>query len=211
MLAEAGEALTCNIVLEHHQPGRLLWAQGDAITHVFVNSGPVRIGTLDNKGNIHAPFLVRDSHLIGEAEVFAGLAVRFNEACALVTQDVLRIPASDFQQCIEISPKLALAWLKMSNQRFLLVARHAEVLVQHSAEERLRSALKVLLLLTPANADGTVSLPFSQEALGCMAGLTRQAASKVVADWRKRSLVQTGYQSLVVLHPGHFQSRSADK
>lgn len=211
MMTEVGDDLVRHAVLEQHQPGSLLWSQGSPPLDVFVTSGPVRISILGAAGNLFTVSLVRDSHLIGETEVFVGIAARPNEACALIPQDVVRIPADEFLRCVESSVAITRAWLRISNQRFLLVAQHAGLLSQRSAEDRLQSVVKLLLLYTPANADGTILLPFSQEALGSMAALTRQATAKVVADWRSRGLVDTRYQNLCVLQAEHFKKKKADR
>ena len=192
--------------LDHRNPGERLWSQGDPVTEVYIPAGGmVRISVQDSDGGFFTTALVRDCHLIGEAEVFGMLPQRFNEACVLSPQEVVRLPAGDFRQCIEASPELTRYWLQTANQRFIMTLKHAQLMAQRSAEERLRWLVRLLLGFTPASPDGMVTLPFSQETLGTMAALTRQAACKVVAEWRSRGLVDTGYQRLDILQVRHFR------
>ena len=201
---EEAAFLKSKAILEYHESGSRLWANGEAPTSVFIPSGAVRIAVLDENGKISPAAFVLNNHLIGEAEVFANWPQRFNDAIAMTAQDVLRIPAEEFVRCVYSSPALTRFWLKQSNTRFILTSLHRSVLSRRSAEERMFYMMKILLPFMSAMSDGTTILPFSQEDIGGLAGLTRPAASKVIVAWRKIGLIEIGYQYINVLKPDYF-------
>lgn len=206
MLPLAGEALFRHAVLEHRPAGSLLWMQGAPVAEVFVTSALIRICSRNEKGELASgAVLLTNGHLIGEAEVFGACLNRFNEAATLVAQDVLRLPATAFMDNVRHAPELSFAWLRRSNQRFMATAKHAQMMRMRSAEERLRWAIALLISFEQLDTDGTILLSCSQEMIGSAATLTRPAAAKVLADWRKQGLIETRYESMRILQPQAFK------
>lgn len=201
------DTLQAHAALRHLNPGERLWTQGAAADTVCILAGGlVRISTQGDDGSFLTTSRIRDNHLIGEAEIFAGVPRRFNEAVALSPQRLVSLPGAVFRDCVNGSPALMRHWLQASNQRLILAVKHAQGIVLRTAEERLHALIRLLLKYnaTPVSSD-TVTLPFSQEDLGSMAALTRQAACKVIADWRAQGLVDSGYQRLDILCVAHFR------
>ncbi|MGC3944579.1 MAG: Crp/Fnr family transcriptional regulator [Chryseolinea sp.] len=207
MLPLAGETLCRHAMLEHRPAGSVLWTQGAPVTDVFVTSALIRICSQNEKGELASgAVLLTNSHLIGEAEVFAGFTHRFNEAATLIAQDVLKLPATSFMDCVRSAPELTYAWLQRANQRFLTMAQHAQMMRMRSAEERLRWAVALLIAFEQLNTDGTILLACSQEMIASAAALTRSAAARVLADWRQQGLIETRYESVRILQPQAFKA-----
>ncbi|RZI84656.1 MAG: Crp/Fnr family transcriptional regulator [Rubrivivax sp.] len=206
IIAIAGDALCRNAVLMHCAPKSLLWMQGTPPTHVLITSGPACIYSYNEQGNLSSgSILITTSHLMGEAEVFARFESRPNEALVMAQQDVVKIPAQDFLSCVEGSPELCRFWLRSSNLRFVGLALHAQLMSTRSAEERLRGAVMFMGLLGSIGPDGAVLVRCSQETLANTAALTRPAAAKVIAGWRKKGWIETGYETFRILRPEAFQ------
>jgi CRP-like cAMP-binding protein len=199
------DALADHARLQKYHAGDVVWSQGEKVTSVYVPiKGLVRISFQGFEGEMLTTALIQGSHLIGEAEVFAGISKRFNEAYALSTLDIVRIPADEFKMAIASSAKLTGFWLCQSNLRFVMALKQAQLMSMRTAEDRLRWLIKLMLGFTPVEQNDTVILPFSQETIGNMASLSRQATCKVVVEWRESGLVDTAYQRLIILNRKYF-------
>jgi CRP-like cAMP-binding protein len=160
MLAMAGDELCRHAVLERCAMGSRLWTQGAPVAEVLVTQGPVCISSLNDKGDVNSgAILLCNSHLIGEAEVFARITSRPNEAMALAEQDIVRLPAHVFLACVEREPLLCQAWLRLSNQRFLAALQHSRLASIRSAEDRLQWAIALMISMGHVEPGGTVLLP----------------------------------------------------
>jgi CRP-like cAMP-binding protein len=199
------DALVHHCRLQKYHAGDVIWSQGEKVSCVYLPiHGLVRIAFQGSEGDMLTTALIQGSHLLGEAELFAGIPKRFNEACALSALEVICIPAGEFKTAITNSAKLTSYWLRQSNLRFVMALKHAQLMSMRTAEDRLRWLIKLMLSFTPAEQNDTVILPFSQETIGNMASLSRQVTCKVVVEWRESGLVDTAYQRLIILNRKHF-------
>lgn len=199
------DALVHHCRLQKYHAGDVIWSQGEKVSCVYLPiNGLVRIAFQGSEGDMLTTALIQGCHLLGEAELFAGISKRFNEACALSALEVICIPAGEFKTAITNSAKLTSYWLRQSNLRFVMALKHAQLMSMRTAEDRLRWLIKLMLSFTPAEQNDTVILPFSQETIGNMASLSRQVTCKVVVEWRESGLVDTAYQRLIILNRKHF-------
>ena len=199
------DALVHHSRLKKYHAGDVIWSQGETVTFVYLPiKGLVRIAFQSSEGEMLTTALIQGCHLIGEAEVFAGIPDRFNEAYALSFVEMICIPAHEFKTAITSSTKLTRYWLRQSNLRFVMALKHTQLMSMRTAEDRLQWLIKLMLSFTTVEQNDTVILPFSQETIGNMASLSRQATCKVVVEWRENSLVDTAYQRLIILNRKHF-------
>lgn len=201
---DAIERLAANASLRQLEAQQPVWRLGDAVSHVFVpEGGLVQISFVGQQGNLLTSSIIRFGYLFGEAEVFAGMQSRLNEAISLSNCRMLAIPAESFREVVTQCPRMSAYWLRASNVRFMLALKHAYALSLRSADERLAHIVGILLEHADINT-AEVSLPFSQEALASLAAMSRPATTQVISTWRQKGWVIPAYQKLIICQPEVF-------
>lgn len=163
----------------------VLYAQGDASPNVFtVRNGVIKLKVDLPNGGQRIVRLVRPGDVAG-METLVGEPYH-HTAVALQGADVCRIPREVVLRLDQTNPSVHQA-LMQRWQRSVDQADHFIVALSTGPAEARMARLLITLGCTSPRADA--SMP-SREDMGALLGITTETASRVVADFRRRGLIQ---------------------
>lgn len=163
----------------------VLYEQGDASPSVFtVRSGVIKLKVDLPNGGQRIVRLLRPGDVAG-METLVGEPYH-HTAIALQGADVCRIPREVVLRLDQTNPSVHQA-LMQRWQRSVDQADHFIVALSTGPAEARMARLLITLGCTSPHADA--SMP-SREDMGALLGITTETASRVVADFRRRGLIQ---------------------
>jgi CRP-like cAMP-binding protein len=183
-----------------YQPEETICFSGDPAERLFILAeGRVQLLRHTNTGKDVLLDILSPGEIFGSLSLL-GDPVYPDTAVANTPCCVLQIGMSDFQSVLEEYPSVTMKVLEMTATRL------------HTAQERVRqlSALSVegriahiLLLLSakfgkPDKVGMLIQAPFTREDLAAMAGTTSESASRVMSQFQRAGLIETGRQWVAV-------------
>lgn len=113
---------------------------------------------------------------------------------------VLSISADDFQEILETYPSVALATLTITAERLREAHEVIEQLSAHRVEARLAATLLKLAdrLGEPHDEGLLIQMPLSRQDLAEMIGTTIETVSRVMSEFRRAGLIQSGRRWVVI-------------
>ncbi len=164
--------------------GEVLFEQGDPGDSLFaVAEGALEVSVLSEDGRKLALDMLTAGALFGEIALFDP-GPRTATVTALRPTTVLGIRNRDVVAAFRTHPDLAADLMQLAGQRMRWM--DTQISEQAFLPLPIRLARKVLHLLGPGASD----LPMSQSNLADFLGVTREAVSKTLADWKREALVE---------------------
>jgi CRP/FNR family transcriptional regulator, cyclic AMP receptor protein len=191
-----------------YAPGTTICRQGEPATFLFVLIGGwVKVVTVSRDGDEAVLALRGDGDVVGE---FAGELTGYRTATMYALDDVeaVLIQHTRFSAYLDSCPPAAAAYRRELVQRFSEIADSQHARATTSGAQRLAR-----LLITLADRHGqplepggpgsevVIALPLTQEELADLALASRATATRALADWRKRKIIQTGHRRITILEP----------
>lgn len=164
--------------------GEVLFEQGDIGDSLFaVTDGALEVSVISEDGRKFALDMLTEGALFGEIALFDP-GPRTATVTALRPTQVLCVRNRDVLAALRDSPELAADLMQLAGQRM----RWMDVQITEQAFLPLpvRLARKVLHLLGATAA----SLPMSQASLADFVGVSREAVSKTLAEWKREGIVE---------------------
>jgi CRP/FNR family transcriptional regulator, nitrogen oxide reductase regulator len=179
-----------------YSTGQTIYYSGDPASHLYVVAdGRVRLLRHTTAGkdvllDLLTPGEFFGSLTVQEGEQYAETAQAQSAAC------VLRIARKEFRQILNKFPQVAVSVLTITALRLQEAQEWVRRLSVSPVERRIAYAL--LKLGNKFGQEGELGLliqvPLSREDLAHMAGTTTETASRVVSQFQKDGLIQTGRQ-----------------
>jgi CRP/FNR family cyclic AMP-dependent transcriptional regulator len=180
--------------------GELIWAQGEPAEYVaFLFSGKAMSWYEARNGKTGTTGFWCAGDFLGAADVGTvstrQQTVRCLEECVIYTLSFER-----FDDLVRRFPELALAVIRALSVRLRWVAQLAVTLETQPAFERICTVLLALSERFAADSDEGVriDLKLTNEDLAAIAGVTRQFTNTTLHDLRKRGLLITRRQNLIL-------------
>lgn len=165
--------------------GEVLFEQGDAGESLYaVIDGALEVSVLSGDGRKLALDMLTDGALFGEIALFDP-GPRTATVTALRPSTVAGIRNRDMIAAIRTQPDLAADLMRLAGQRMRWMDQ--QISEQAFLPLNIRLARKVLHLLGEGRAD---HLPMSQASLADFVGVSREAVSKTLADWKREDIVE---------------------
>lgn len=178
-----------------------LCREGDPAGHVYlIESGSVRIVVSPPSGRELILSHRHEGQLVGELSAFDGLP-RSASVITNGTTVIRTIPSESFVDLVANRPTLATHFLAALAQKLRAADRRTVARANDDVSTRLAARL-VSLSETQrehGTGNGELSLSVRQSDLASWIGATREAVSRELAEFRRRGLVRTGRQSLVIV------------
>jgi CRP/FNR family transcriptional regulator, nitrogen oxide reductase regulator len=125
---------------------------------------------------------------------------------------VLSVEKNDFRRILEKHPPVTLVLLDVTHQRLRAARETVRQLSALSAERRL--ALTLLKLAKKLGAEGEVGLliqaPLSRDDLAQMTGTTTETASRILSQFQKDGVIQSGRQWVAITDRTHLEQLAED-
>ncbi|WP_156119457.1 Crp/Fnr family transcriptional regulator [Corynebacterium humireducens] len=186
------------------------WAEGDPVFlageevtgSYLVVSGRVRVtrDTIDGKEitvDIAAP-----GDVIGPLDIRASEAV--DSAWAMETTCALHLPAEALAEVVEKHPKLALAIIRMQQDRLAQSRERDIAQATKTVEQRVAKVLRRLNgKLGQLQADGSslLQVRLRRDDIAGMAGTTLESASRAMSKMKKSGIIDSGREWVAIADP----------
>jgi len=180
--------------------GEVIFRKGDPGDSLLaVIFGKIRISTLSADGQEIVLNVLGPGDVFGEIAFLDGKA-RTAEASALEDTGLLVLERSGFFPFVTANPEVAMRLLEVLCERLRWVSDNYEDVIFLDLPARL--AKRVLRLAerfgTPGEGGTRVAFRLSQQELGHMTGVTREAVNKVLRTWEEQGIVSIERASLTV-------------
>jgi CRP/FNR family transcriptional regulator, cyclic AMP receptor protein len=205
-----------------YHPGQVIYSQADASTHVRVLlDGSVKMTTLSPSARETLLEIRTRGDLLGEREVlnsFSGLyhnpvqavstspgdstrsqAIRAATATALWHTQALVVSGERFAQFMATEPDAMAAIIRDLEARLSEAELRLGGITSESANRRLARALLSLSMGTALPGVERTWLQLSQGELASWVGVSRETVERILRDWRRRGIIETGYRRITVL------------
>ncbi len=183
-LREILEALATEVVLEK---GDVLFDHGDDGDALFaVISGQLEVSVVSEDGRKLVLDIMRPGALLGEIALFDP-GPRTATVAAIEPSVLGRLKNGDLTKAIHSIPELGIDLLRLAGRRMRWMSGQIGDQVFLPLPSRL--ARKVLYL-TSGGTDRKDALKISQAQLADFVGATREAVSKILAEWKRAGVVE---------------------
>jgi CRP/FNR family cyclic AMP-dependent transcriptional regulator len=165
--------------------GEVLFEQGDTGDTLYaIVSGALEVSVLSEDGRKLALDMLTDGALFGEIALFDP-GPRTATVTALKPTRILGIRNRDVIAAIRKHPDLAADLMQLAGKRMRWM--DTQISEQAFLPLPVRLARKVLHLLGEGRSD---RLPMSQASLADFVGVSREAVSKTLAEWKRAAIVE---------------------
>lgn len=196
------ERLVEDFRVREYTRDEIIFRQGDESREIYiVLKGKVRIFKISPSGNETSISIFSTYDIIGEQATIADRP-RNASAKAIGSVTLLTMSQDRFLRHLEATPALALNLTRLLSQKLDWTASYAESIAQFDAAGRL---LHILLYYAERygqklpNQGYKVDLSLNQTDLASMVGARREWINRLLADWRKRGLLEYDRGVILIL------------
>jgi CRP/FNR family transcriptional regulator, nitrogen oxide reductase regulator len=192
-----------NAIHRSIEEGEFFFFQGDPADYLYVLiSGRAKLTQINSAGQ------QVNLRTISEWQLFGALgAVRENalypvSAQAMEQCTALAIESTYLHELMQTRPYLSFDLMKLMTGYIQEIQERYRELATEKVERRLaRTLLRLTAQMGVKNADGGIELTFTRQDLAEMSGTTLFTASRVLSEWEKRGLVESGRERVVIRNP----------
>lgn len=185
------------------EEGEFFFLQGDPARYFYVlTSGRAKLMQMNTTGQ------QVNLRTVNEWQIFGALgAVRENatypvSAQALEPSTALAVKSDYLRELMQTRPYLSFDLMKLMTGYIQEMQERYRELATEKVERRVaRTLLRLTAQMGVKLADGGIELTFSRQDLAEMSGTTLFTASRVLSEWEKRGLVESGRERVVIRNP----------
>ena len=185
------------------EEGEFFFLQGDPAQYFYVlTSGRAKLMQMNTAGQ------QVNLRTVNEWQIFGALgAVRESasypvSAQALESSTALAVKSDYLRDLMQTRPYLAFDLMKLMTGYIQEMQERYRELATEKVERRIaRTLLRLSAQMGVTNADGDTELAFSRQELAEMSGTTLFTASRVLSEWEKQGLVESGRERVVIRKP----------
>jgi CRP/FNR family transcriptional regulator, cyclic AMP receptor protein len=205
-----------------YHPGQVIYSETDASTHVrVILDGSVKITVLSPSARETLLEIRMRGDLLGEREMLNGFgstrhnpaqaisippgdstgsrAIRGATATALCHTQALVVRGDGFAQFMASEPGAMAAIVRDLEARLSEAEFRLGGVTSQNANRRLAGALLSLSMRTQVPGVKRTWLQLSQGELASWIGVSRETVERILRDWRRRGIIETGYRRITVL------------
>lgn len=186
------------VVRERHYPKNsvVLFADdpGDAL--FIVVRGAVKVVLVGEDGREVILSILKDGDFFGEMALIDDRP-RSASVIATAASDMLLLRRTDFQQCLEASPKIAIGLLTELSRRLRFADDKIGALVLLDVNGRIA---RLLLQLAEEHGGDEIRRPATQHTLAQMVGSSRETVSRTLRDMQTQGLIEVGRDRIALVN-----------
>ena len=195
------------MVSRSYEKGKMiLLEESQGETFFIIKSGAVKVTCLIDVGRGGILAILGESDFFGEMSLLDGEG-RSANIVSNEDAEVLTLSRSDFLDCLETYPKIAIALLEELAIRLRKSDQHIESLSLSDSEHRI-----AITLIRFAQELGTIkkgevtirNLPFQQD-IANMAGTSRETVSRTIKLLEEKNLVKKDKKDLIIYNFDEFR------
>lgn len=187
----------------HCRAGQVLYLQGSvADEFYYLVSGTARSYISSPAGGERSLTIHHAGDLMGEASFFDECP-RVSTGVAVTDCEIVAITRNALDEIFRKHPDLALPMLQY-------LARTVRMLSQHVDEATFLPAGQRLARHLLSNTTGSEPYPCTHEELGFAIGVSRVTVSRLLSEFTRSGILQTGYRSITILDREKLKEGSGD-
>src|SRR6185436_5400452 len=177
--------------------------QGDPADYLYVLiSGRAKLTQINSAGQQVNLRTISEWQLFGALGAVRENAVYPASAQAMEQCTALAIESTYLHELIQTRPYLSFDFMKLMTGYIQEIQERYRELATEKVERRLaRTLLRLTAQMGVKNADGGIELTFTRQDMAEMSGTTLFTASRVLSEWEKRGLVESGRERVVIRNP----------
>ena len=185
----------------HYTAGQVIYLQGTSANEFYyLINGTVRSYISSPSGGERILTIHHTGDLMGEASFF-DQCPRVSSAVAVTECEVVSIDREQLDHIFQIHSDLALPMLQYLARTVRLLSNHVDQATFLPANQRLARYLL-------SEASDRTPFPCTHEELGFAIGASRVTVSRLLSDYTRRGLVQTGYRSVTIIDMNKLKEES---
>ena len=185
------------------EEGEFFFFQGDPATYFYVLiSGRAKLMQVNPTGQ------QVNLRTISEWQMFGALgAVRENatypaSAQAMEPSTALAVKSEYLHELMQTRPSLSMDLMKLMTGYIQEIQERYRELATEKVERRIaRVLLRLTAQMGVKTKDGNIELAFTRQELAEMSGTTLYTVSRVLSEWEKHGLVESGRERVVICNP----------
>ena len=195
------------MVSRYYEKGKMiLLEESQGETFFIIKKGAVKVTRQSDDGREVILAILSESDFFGEMSLLDGEG-RSANIVSNENAEVLTLSRSDFLDCLETYPKIAIALLEELAIRLRKSDQHIESLSLSDSEHRI-----AITLIRFAQELGTIrkgevtikNLPFQQD-IANMAGTSRETVSRTIKLLEEKNLVKKDKKDLIIYNFDEFR------
>jgi len=181
----------------------IVFLEGDAAeTFLLVLSGRLKLIQTSAEGQEVIVRYVGPEEMCAVVALFPGNSYPVTAEAVEETR-IIRWGRARMEELFEKHPPLALNAMRLLSDRMREVTSRLRELSTEKVARRVARALLRLARKTGKLVEGGVllDLPLSREDLAAMTGTTLFTVSRLLAEWEREGIVETGRERVIITHP----------
>jgi CRP-like cAMP-binding protein len=185
------------------EEGSFFFMQGDEARYMYVLTlGRVKLTQIAADGQQVG------MHMVGPGEMFAGIAVLDPKkgypvnAEALEDSSALAWDGKDLRELAGRYPALSFEIMAVMRSHIEeMHARYRELSTERVEQRVARALLRLTMQMGTKLQDGGIEIALSRQDLAEMSGTTIFSASRILSEWERQGLIETGRERVVIRQP----------
>jgi CRP-like cAMP-binding protein len=185
------------------EEGEFFFFQGDPADYLYILiSGRAKLTQMNAGGQQVNLRTINEWQMFGALGAVREHALYPASAQAIEQSTALAIRSDYFHELLRTRPYLSFDLMKLMTSYIQEMQERYRELATEKVERRLaRTLLRLTAQMGVKNADGGIELSFSRQDLAEMSGTTLFSASRILSEWEKRGLVESGRERVVIRKP----------
>lgn len=186
---------------KHYSAGQVIYFQGaSAGEFYYLAHGTARSYISSPDGGERSLTLHHAGDLMGEASFFAECP-RVSSGVAVTECEVISITKKMLDETFHSHSELAYPMLQYLARTVRMLSKHVDEATFLPASQRLARHLL-------AHAKESVPFPCTHEELGFAIGASRVTVSRLLSDFARKEILETGYRSITIINTNKLQTES---
>lgn len=185
------------------EEGSFFFMQGDDARHMYVlTSGQVKLTQVSQEGQKAV------MRIVGPEQMFAGIAILSPaegypvSAEAMSDSSALAWEGKDLRSLADRYPALSLGIMDVMRATIEeMQVRYRELSTEHVDRRVARSLLRLTMQTGKKLIEGGIEITLSRQDLAEMSGTTIFTTSRILSEWERQGLIETGRERIVIRRP----------
>ena len=194
------------------EEGSFFFMQGDEARHMYVlTHGQVKLTQISPEGQ---QVVMR---MVAPGQMFAGIAILSPQtgypvsAEALEDSSALAWNGSDLHELANRYPVLSFEIMNVMRGHIEeMQSRYRELSTERVEQRVARSLLRLTMQMGKKREDSGIEIALSRQDLAEMSGTTVFSASRILSEWERQGLIETGRERVVIRKPHGLVSIADD-
>ena len=185
------------------EDGDFFFFQGDPARHLFIlTSGRAKLMQTSTAGQQVNLRTINEWQLFGALGAVRAEAAYPATAQALEASTALALESSFLHEMIETRPYLSFDLMQLMTGYIQEMQSRYRELATEKVERRIaRALLRLTAQMGIKTLEGDIELTFSRQDLAEISGTTLFTVSRVLSEWERQGLVETGRERVVIRNP----------